>query len=406
MNVQAQYIEIEAYNYLLPDDKIAKYPLENRDASKLLIYKNKDISEASFTDITLHLPNNSLLIFNNTKVIAARILMNKESGAHIEIFCLEPYFPESYELMFSQQKQCVWKCIVGNSKRWKAEPLTKTIQVGSESVQFTAKRIENNQTVHLVEFTWDSNHSFSEMLDALGQIPIPPYLNRATESIDLERYQTVYSKHKGSVAAPTAGLHFTDSILSKLKEQGIEKGEITLHVGAGTFKPVQSKTIGEHEMHTELFSFNIKLLEQIINANYFIIAVGTTSLRTLESIYWLGCKLIETGEMPNKISQWEVYNHNTIDYKESLNAILTHIKSKNIESFTASTQILIAPGYIFKVVKGLITNFHQPQSTLLVLVSAFIGEEWERIYDYALKNDFRFLSYGDSSLIIPINNEK
>lgn len=401
MSKYPKSISVDAFNYELPDKQIAKYPLENRDDSKLLIYRDNSISETSFNSISKVIPKGSLLVFNNTKVIMARIGMQKSSGAKIEIFCLEPHTPAAYEESFGSINSCTWKCIVGNSKKWKDEVLEKTIRIENNAIHFKAQRIDKGTSYQIIAFSWDGNISFSELLENLGQIPIPPYLNRDSESIDSTRYQTVYSKHKGSVAAPTAGLHFTTNTLDELKSEGNTTAELTLHVGAGTFKPVQTDTIGEHEMHTEFFTVYKDTLMLLLQNKDCIIPVGTTSLRTLESLFWLGVHLINTNEIPQKIAQWEVYETCNISLEQSFSAILGYMEINNLDSINSSTQIIIAPGYRFRVISALITNFHQPQSTLLLLVSALIGNDWTKVYDYALQNNFRFLSYGDSSILFP-----
>lgn len=397
MELPQKKISAQSFNYNLPNERIAKYPLSKRDDSKLLLYKNGSISNEKFRSLPNLINSDSLLVFNNTKVIQARINFQKSSGANIEIFCLEPDVPSSYEDILVSLCKCSWKCIVGNSKKWKDEVLQKTIQ--DTNITVSATRKINNQTHHIIEFSWNGDICFGELLEKMGQIPIPPYLNRNTESIDLERYQTVYSKNKGSVAAPTAGLHFTDEIFSQLKAKNVAISELTLHVGAGTFKPVMSDTIGDHEMHTELFSVKKSTIEAIMAHKDSIVAVGTTSLRSLESIYWLGSRIVVSGKIPDRITQWEIYDVNSLSLEESLLGILNYMKTNNIDEIKCLTQIIIAPGYKFRVAKALITNFHQPQSTLLLLVSAFIGEKWKSVYDFALNNDFRFLSYGDSSLL-------
>jgi S-adenosylmethionine:tRNA ribosyltransferase-isomerase len=395
-------IEIKNYTYNLPDEKIAKYPLKLRDESKLLIYRNGEISQHQFKNIIEFLPENGLLIFNNTKVIQARIHFQKITGACIEIFCLEPHFPTEFEMIFATKNKCRWKCLVGNLKKWKSGNLIKEIIINDLKVTISASRIEEVDNNQIIEFEWNNNVSFAEILDVIGEIPIPPYLNRESEESDLVTYQTIYSKIKGSVAAPTAGLHFTENILNTLYAKNISKAEITLHVGAGTFKPVKTSEIGEHEMHTEHFFIDAEVLEQILQNQGNITAVGTTTVRTLESIYWLGVKLLfnRNSEFENNITQWEVYElQQDIKTEHSIKAILDYMKNNNLKIISASTQIIIAQGYKFRMIERLITNFHQPQSTLLLLVSAFIGDDWKKVYEFALKNDFRFLSYGDSSLL-------
>ncbi len=397
-------ISIEEYDYELVDEKIAKYPKEKRDTSKLLLYKNENINEDVFSNIEKHLPENSILVFNNTKVIRARLMFQKVTGANIEIFCLEPHNPTDYALSLQSTKSCEWKCLVGNLKKWKLDALERNIQIGDEVVTLKAEKIDRDNTSIIVKFSWNNDkYHFSDLLENSGIIPIPPYLNRETEKSDLKTYQTVYAKNKGSVAAPTAGLHFTEDVFETFHKKNIIRQELTLHVGAGTFKPVSADTIGEHEMHTEHFSVSKNLIEKILNHPESIIAVGTTSIRTLESLYFLGV-LISKKEVNDKlhIPQWIAYNddYNQLTTEESLQNILNYLKDNSLESLNASTQIIIAPGYRFNVIRGIVTNFHQPKSTLLLLISAFVGENWKTIYDYAKNNDFRFLSYGDSSLLL------
>jgi len=403
--LEPKSIKIEDYNYNLPDNRIAKYPKDNRDASKLLIYKNTNISNDNFSNILSYLPPKSTLVFNNTKVIQARLKFEKETGAKIEIFCLEPITPSDYALAFQEKEKTSWKCIVGNSKKWKSGKLFKSINIDNKNIEISAERIEKFDSAQLIEFSWnDSNISFGELLNAMGRTPIPPYLNRDSEDIDTKRYQTVYSKHKGSVAAPTAGLHFTDKIIENLKDNDIDIEEITLHVGAGTFRPVKSETIDQHEMHTEHFIVTKKTIEAILNNIDNIISVGTTSIRTLESLHWIGVKIMSNYNISSdkiSISQWEAYQlDQEIEVKESLKAIINYLNRNELEKLITSTQIMIYPGYKFRVINGMITNFHQPKSTLLLLIAAFIGDKWKDIYKYAMDNDFRFLSYGDSSILL------
>lgn len=401
-----QHIRIEDYTYPLPDERIAKFPLLRRDDSKLLLYKEGQISESVFRRITDFLPDNSLLVFNNTRVIQARLLFQKETGARIEIFCLEPLEPADYSLVFQQTEHCSWKCLVGNLKKWKGESLYKTIERDGVKVVLKAEKKETNGDTHLITFSWDhSLFTFAELLESAGILPIPPYLHRETEEADLQTYQTVYSKIKGSVAAPTAGLHFTSEVLTDLEVNGFEREELTLHVGAGTFKPVKSETIEEHEMHTEFISVNRSTIERVKKNLGKIIAVGTTSVRTLESLYYIGEILAFNPDADSEeliVKQWTPYQErkNTLSVDEALQHILDYLDRRNSEVLLTATQIMIAPGYEFKIVRGIITNFHQPQSTLLLLISAFVKGDWKPIYDYALENDFRFLSYGDSSLLL------
>lgn len=397
--MDAKNIKISDYNYSLPEEYIAKYPLENRGNANLLVYNKGYISHTIFSNLSSYLPSGSLLVFNETKVIKARLHFIKSTGAIIEIFCLEPYIPSDYSLALSSQNVCRWKCFVGNLKRWKEPLIEKEIQFADGVCTMTAQIIDRHEDAFIIEFAWNTSHIFSDLLLTSGAIPIPPYLNRASEDIDTQRYQTVFSKIEGSVAAPTAGLHFTEEILSQLKTSGFKEQKLTLHVGAGTFKPVKAKYIADHYMHTETFSFSLDMLEALLS-NEKIIAVGTTVVRSLESIYQIGVKLLEKSENPTHISQWEAYELPNYSKTESLTAIINYMKYLNIKEINAKTDIIIAPSYTFKVVKGIITNFHQPQSTLLLLVSAFIGEDWKKIYNYAIENHFRFLSYGDSSLLL------
>lgn len=397
--IEVKNIKISNYNYPLPEERIAKYPLENRENSNLLIYDKGHISHTNFLELGTYLPQDSLLVFNETKVINARLHFVKSTGATIEIFCLEPYAPNDYALALSSQNKCQWKCLVGNLKRWKESLIEKEIQFSDGIVcKMTAQIIDRQEDAFIIEFSWDSPHFFSDLLLVSGAIPIPPYLNRNSEAIDNQRYQTVFSKREGSVASPTAGLHFTKDLIEQLKNKGFREEKLTLHVGAGTFKPVKATRISEHYMHTESFTFSIELIESLLN-NEKIIAVGTTVVRSLESIYQMGAKLLENCENPTHISQWEAYEMSKHSKNESLSAVLDYMKLHNLTKINAKTDIIIAPSYIFKVVNGMITNFHQPQSTLLLLVSAFVGQDWENIYKYAMENQFRFLSYGDSSLL-------
>lgn len=401
------------YNYNLPDERIAKFPLTKRDSSKLLIYNSGKISHNLFTSLPEHLPSGALMVFNNTKVIQARLHFRKEpaggpksQGALIEIFLLEPVSPADYQLMFTQTEECTWHCLVGNLKRWKEGSLKKNISIGTKEICVTAERIESTNNGHIIKFRWNGNVTFAELLEATGEIPIPPYLNRESQESDKTTYQTVYSKIKGSVAAPTAGLHFTDTVLANLDSHNIEREEVTLHVGAGTFKPVKSENIAGHEMHTEYIVVKKSTIEKLIAHNGEAIAVGTTSVRTLESLYYIGVYLSthpDASEEEMHVQQWTPYNseNNKLTTIESLHYILDYLNNHNLDSLKTSTCIIIVPGYKFHIVKMMVTNFHQPQSTLLLLVSAFVNGNWREIYKYALENDFRFLSYGDSSLLIP-----
>jgi len=397
-----QKIQISNYTYDLPDEKIAKYPLGNREESKLLVYKNNEITERGFQNLPEEIAEGTTMVFNNTKVIQARLIFYKETGARIEIFCLEPLSPADYNLAFQAKGASSWKCIIGNLRKWKSGVLKMSFTYEGEEQFLCAEHVENLDGAHEIKFSWNHTElSFSEVLELTGRIPIPPYLNRDTENTDLVRYQTVYSKHEGSVAAPTAGLHFTDSVFSRLDKKGVKRAELTLHVGAGTFKPVKAEQIGDHEMHTEHIQVNRESLQKIIDAGNQIVAVGTTSVRTLESLYWLGVKIMSGKENPYLLEQWDAYSLDAdCSVAAAYQAIIDFMERENQTLFNAATQIIIAPGYTFKVISGLVTNFHQPQSTLLLLISALVGEKWREIYDYALNNDFRFLSYGDSSLLM------
>ena len=395
-------IRIEDYNYDLPDEKIAKYPLSQRDASKLLCYKNDSITENRFADIASLLPDNHMMVFNDTKVVPARLHFQRPTGAHIEIFCLEPVMPEEYISMFSVTDCCRWKCIVGNIKRWKNDVLTLYNPENSKEIidmGLSASLVERQGETSIVEFSWTNGAPFSKVLEVCGNIPIPPYLNRDTEAIDLERYQTLYARYRGSVAAPTAGLHFTDEVLAAIRAKNIDIQTVCLHVGAGTFLPVKSSLVSEHNMHREPFVVTVDFLRRLRDSLGRVIAVGTTSVRTLESLYYIGVSCIEGGA-PSDVDQWAPYAR---EYNYSLDvalgALITYMETNSMDSLQIGTRIIIVPGYEFKVVNILVTNFHQPQSTLLLLISAFVKGEWKRIYDFALANDFRFLSYGDSSVL-------
>lgn len=397
-------IRIEDFNYQLPDERIAKHPLAQRDSCKLLVRSHDgDISECRFSELPDLLPTDSMLVYNNTRVINARLRFRKgEGGALIEIFCLEPLTPRDYAVNFASTGSCSWICFVGNSKRWKQGELSAVITVGNEQVTLTATRLGREGNASHVMFSWDKDEfTFAQIIAAAGEIPIPPYLNRSTEDSDSTDYQTVYSHIDGSVAAPTAGLHFTPEVLDAVSRRGIPRRELTLHVGAGTFQPVKSESIGEHEMHSEFIAVPRSLVEELAAGERQVIAVGTTSVRTLESLYHIGCMLyqgLDAGELP----QWYPYSdsHPALTVKESLDAVLKHLDATGQDTLIASTRVIIAPGYTYRIVKGIITNFHQPQSTLLLLVSAFVGGDWKAMYDFALSHDFRFLSYGDASLLL------
>ena len=399
--VDIQKIKIEDYSYNLPDERIAKYPEKERSNSNLLVFDGNKISKDKFYHLNNYLENDSLLVFNNTKVVNARLEFYKLTGAKIEIFCLEPYSPKDYNLNFQQTDSCAWFCLVGNKKKWKSEELIKPIEIKGLKTRLKAT-LENQQgDKNIIRFSWDNPAiTFSMILENSGNTPIPPYLKRKSEDIDKTRYQTVYSKIEGSVAAPTAGLHFTPEVFEKLKKKNIAFDDVTLHVGAGTFQPVKSDFIAEHPMHTEHFEISKKTLENIIKYKGKITAVGTTTVRNLESLYFIGQHLMQKRENPYFVEQWSPYrSKNTVTPEESIQAILKDMEVKATENLPAATQIMIAPGYQFNFTDTLITNFHQPKSTLLLLIAAFAGERWKSIYDFALKNGFRFLSYGDSSVL-------
>jgi S-adenosylmethionine:tRNA ribosyltransferase-isomerase len=437
-------ILIEEYNYPLPDERIAKYPLANRDQSKLLVYRDGKVSEDRFFRVGEYLPAESLLIYNNTRVIQARLVFHKTTatpplhdttqplhnaaGARIEIFCLEPLVPHDYQLSLGSTEGCTWKCMIGNAKKWKTGALSLPVLLPSgNTITLFAEKGEQTGNTFAVHFSWnlsarrsdseavqqqsgltgvaDLNISFAEILDAVGELPIPPYLNRKTEESDKTTYQTVYSRIKGSVAAPTAGLHFTDSVLSGLRQKGIQTAEVTLHVGAGTFQPVKVADANQHTMHTEIIAVPRETIQRIIAKLGHIVAVGTTSMRTLESLYFLGTQLLHHSTQPLSVAQFEPYEQeHMLSTREALQAIVDYLEQTGQDTLHAETQIMIKPGYTFRVVDQLITNFHQPKSTLLLLVSAFVGGDWHTIYDYALSHDFRFLSYGDSSILTRISN--
>lgn len=395
-------IRISDYNYPLPDHRIAKHPLAAREQCKLLCYKvGGEISEGHFYDVPAVLPEKAMLVYNNTRVINARLRFRKATGSTIEIFCLEPVAPCDYQLIFQTTQSCTWLCLVGNSKRWKQGPLTQEIEVDGKTVTLEAHRGERRGNSFEIEFSWNGGVTFASILEAIGEIPIPPYLNRGTESTDSADYQTVYSHIDGSVAAPTAGLHFTDEVLAECDKRGITRRELTLHVGAGTFQPVKSENIGEHEMHHEFISVQRSLLVDLINAEGPVVAVGTTSVRTLESLYYVG-QVLETNPDADEemltVKQWMPYSTPCeISTKKALQNVVDYLDRHHAEAYMGSTQLMIAPGFQYRIISGMITNFHQPQSTLLLLVSAFVGvDHWRAIYDYALDHDFRFLSYGDA----------
>ena len=437
--IKTKEIHISDYSYELPDERIAKFPMAERDHSKLLLYKHGEVGEDVFYNLPKHLPSGALMVYNNTKVIQARLHFRKTltntrgqiptEGALIEIFLLEPALPADYEQMFQQTRRCQWLCLIGNQKKWigrhtstpeskKDGALVRQLVVRNEELEIKATHLGERGTSQLIEFEWGFVNttpqggespmtpvSFAEVLDAIGELPIPPYLNRATQESDKTTYQTVYSKIKGSVAAPTAGLHFTERVLADIDAHGIEREEVTLHVGAGTFRPVKSETIGEHPMHTEYIAVRRHTIERLLAHDAEAIAVGTTSVRTLESLYYMGLKVLANPDVAEDglhVNQWEPYDATqNASPREALQALLDWMDRRALTVLHSSTQIIIAPGYDYKIVKMLVTNFHQPQSTLLLLVSAFVKGDWHKIYDYALAHDFRFLSYGDSSLLIP-----
>ncbi len=407
MNLDTIYIE--DYNYSLPDERIAKYPLPERDASKLLVYKNGNIDESIFRNLSAYMPENALMLYNNTRVIQARLEFFKTTGARIEVFCLEPIAPRDYALALGTSNICVWKCMVGNLKKWKEGCLSKSLQIGSTSFELQAELLSTDGNTHNVQFSWNNKDvCFADILESAGELPIPPYLHRHTEESDIVNYQTVYSRIKGSVAAPTAGLHFTDAVFESLKQKNTRFAELTLHVGAGTFQPVKTNDVAEHTMHNELISVSKDTIQQLIDKTGPIIAVGTTTVRTLESLYYIGVKL---GQHPTaealKVDQWEPYGElpNTTT-EQALQNIINYLNNTLQEQLHADTQILIRPGFQFRLVDAMITNFHQPKSTLLLLVSAFVGADWQKIYTFATANAFRFLSYGDSSILYKNNDIK
>jgi S-adenosylmethionine:tRNA ribosyltransferase-isomerase len=421
--MDTKHIHISDYNYELADERIAKFPLPQRDHSKLLIYNKGKVSDDVFYNLPNHLPQGALMVYNNTRVIQARMHFRKETGALIEVFLMEPAQPADYEQMFQSTEKCSWLCMVGNLKKWKEGALKREFEIKGEKLTLTAtmdrsKTAEKSGgTNYWIDFQWNNRQiNFADILEAVGELPIPPYLNRETQESDKTTYQTVYSKIKGSVAAPTAGLHFTDDVLKAIDARGITRDEVTLHVGAGTFRPVKSETIDEHNMHTEYIVVHRHTIERLLEHDCRAIAVGTTSVRTLESLYYMGVKLATHPDLPEDdlhVGQWEPYDlpHDAqglvlvddkpVTVRAAIQNLLDYLDRDNLDTLHSSTQIIIAPGYTYKIVKMLITNFHQPQSTLLLLVSAFLKGDWRKVYDYALSHDFRFLSYGDSSLLIP-----
>ncbi len=417
---ETKHIRIKEFDYALPDERIAKFPLPERDRSKLLVYRHGAVSEERFASLPELLPAGALMVFNNTKVIQARLHFRKDTGALIEVFCLEPVSPHDYALMFGQTGHCSWLCLVGNLKKWKNGCLTREVSIGEKTVCLKASRSEHRGTSHLIDFEWnDEQVTWAEILEAVGELPIPPYLNRETQESDKTTYQTVYSKVKGSVAAPTAGLHFTERVLAGLDTRGIDREEVTIHVGAGTFKPVKSEEIAEHEMHTEHICVQRSTIEKLLAHNGHCIAVGTTSVRTLESLYYIGTAIASNPDAPEEelhVGQWAPYEYaertrpagsrddgrpEALTTVQALQHVLDYLDRHALPALHTSTQIIIAPGYEYHIVEMMVTNFHQPQSTLLLLVSAFVHGDWRTIYEYALDRGFRFLSYGDSSLLIP-----
>lgn len=414
MDESVKHIRISEFNYTLPDERIARFPLAQRDSSKLLVYNHGQVSQDVFTSLPGYLPKGALMIFNNTKVIQARLHFRKpacggpkSTGAMIEVFLLEPASPSDYQLMFTQTEKCSWYCLIGNLKRWKSDVVTlsTTVEIDGRTVTMKASRGPVHGTSHRVDFRWDGGVSFAQLIEAAGEIPIPPYLNRESQESDRTTYQTVYSKIKGSVAAPTAGLHFTDRVLKDLDDHGIDREELTLHVGAGTFRPVKSEEIEGHEMHTEFIAVRKATIQKLIAHDGQAIAVGTTSVRTLESLYYIGLYLgthPDATEEDMHVSQWTPYQtESDVTAVQALQNILDYLNLHGLDVLKTSTQIIIAPGYRYRIVRMMVTNFHQPQSTLLLLVSAFLSGDWRKVYNYALSHDFRFLSYGDSSLLIP-----
>ena len=393
-------IHIEDFNYPLPDSRIAKYPLPERDSSKLLRYENGVVDSFVFRDLPDLLPEHSIMVFNDTKVVPARMHFQRSTGAHIEIFCLEPVEPVEYNLAFAATRRCVWKCVIGNAKRWKDDILTLYHTGEVPDMGLEARLLDREGQTGHVEFTWKDGSPFSRVLEICGTIPIPPYLNRNSERIDSERYQTLYARIRGSVAAPTAGLHFTEPVLDRIRRKEIDMERICLHVGAGTFLPVKSSLVSEHPMHREPFVVSLQFLKDICKLDRTLTAVGTTSVRTLESLYYVGVSCLEKG-MPEDVPQWAPYER---DYpystQEALKALVRYLEAHDMDELKVGTRIIIVPGFRFRLVDRMVTNFHQPESTLILLVSAFVGGDWRTIYEYALSHDFRFLSYGDSSLLI------
>ena len=403
-------LNIDDFDYELPDERIAKFPLAERDHSKLLVWRNGTIAERNFYNLPEELPEGAMLVFNNTKVFRARLIMHKPSGARLEVFCLEPHAPADYENAFSVKGECQWRCLVGGLKKWKEGALVIDFEMGGEQCRLEAYRGEQVGKSHIVTFRWAVDATFGEIIEHLGRIPIPPYLNRESEEIDNTRYQTVYSRIEGSVAAPTAGLHFTPRLIDELHSRGVKTEEVTLHVGAGTFLPVKESDAVRHTMHTEHFVVSVATLRNLIANLGHIFSVGTTSTRTIESLSALGQRVLQCGspEAERPVGQWEIYDIPAErGARELLGALVEYMEREGVESLSAATQIMITPYYHFRIIDGLVTNFHQPKSTLLLLISAIVGERWREIYGYAMENGFRFLSYGDSSLLfVPKNGQK
>ena len=393
-------LHIEDYSYALPDERIAKYPLPERDASKLLIYRDGDVRATVFRNLAQELPAGSLMVFNDTKVVPARLFFRRPTGAHIEVFCLEPVEPAESNTNFAATERCRWKCVIGNAKRWKDDVLSLDVDYGELlDIRLEARLVSREGQTGTVEFSWQGGAPFSRVLELCGRVPIPPYLNRETEAIDLERYQTLYAHIRGSVAAPTAGLHFTQRVLDDIAARGIDTANVCLHVGAGTFLPVKTSLVSEHPMHREPFTVSRELLCRLRDVDRPVVAVGTTSVRTLESLYYVGVSCLEQGS-PVDVDQWAPYTREYAPSREeALDSIVKYLDDKGLDALTVGTRIIIVPGFRFRIVDAMVTNFHQPQSTLLLLISAFVGGDWRTIYDFALAEGFRFLSYGDSSLL-------
>ncbi len=398
---QQKEIAIGEYAYHLPDELVPRFPAEERDGSRLLVYRTGTISDEQFTSIPDYIEAGSMMVFNNTRVIQARIPMLKDTGAQIEVFCLEPHQPAEYSQAFAATGHCQWHCMVGNLKRWKSGQIAKELSIDGQSIMLSAEQIERKDRSVLVQFSWQPAHyHFGQILEAAGQLPIPPYLGRDTEESDYERYQTVYSQHKGSVAAPTAGLHFTEEVFSRLRSKNIQLSEVTLHVGAGTFRPVQSETLGGHEMHTEHFQVSRAFLHQLRASLGKVVAVGTTSVRTIERLYWLAADLGQ-GKRTMQVEQWSPYGDSPqMQPAEAIDLLIRFCDEQDTDTVQASTCLMIAPGYRWQFVNRIVTNFHQPESTLLLLVSAYAGQDWKKIYSHAVAHGYRFLSYGDSSILI------